>query len=30
MNEKERVDEIRRVVVCVDDHKPLVVRVGPS
>ena len=30
MNESERVDEIRRVVVRVDDHKPLVVPVLQS
>jgi len=30
MNQSERVDEIRRVVVRVDDHKPLVVPVLPS
>ncbi len=30
MNESERVDEIRRVVIRVDDHKPLVVTVLPS
>ncbi len=30
MNESERVDEIRRVVVRVDDHEPLVVRVLQS
>lgn len=30
MNESERVDEIRRVVIRVDDHEQLVVRVEPS
>jgi hypothetical protein len=30
MNESERVDEIRRVVVRVDDHEPLVVRIEQS
>ena len=30
MNESERVDEIRRVVVRFDEHIPLVVRVLPS
>ncbi len=30
MNESERVDEIRRVVVRFDEHIPLVVHVLPS
>ncbi len=30
MNESERVEEIRRVVVRVDNHEPLVARVEQS